>query len=62
LGNEIKEDEKLGHVAHVNERQMQHLRFNKSFGHLRNTLLFMELKSLLLFPKKPATAPLPEPR
>jgi hypothetical protein len=61
LGNEIKEDEKLGHVAHVRERQMQHLCFSKSFGQLRNTLLFMEIKSLLLFPKKVATTPFPEP-
>jgi len=51
-GNENKKDEKLDHVAHVRERQMQHLYFNKSFGQLRNTLLFMELKSLLLFSKK----------
>jgi hypothetical protein len=51
-GNEIKEDEKLGHVTHVRERQMQHLYFNKSFGQLRNNLLFMGLKSLLLFSKK----------
>jgi len=40
---------------------MQHLCFNKLPGQLRNTLLFVEPISSLLFQNKPATAPYPEP-
>jgi hypothetical protein len=46
-GNENKEDEKLGHKAHVRERQMQHLCLKKLFGQFRNILLFMGLKGVL---------------